>query len=96
MLYIAIAGGLLLCRESSQRSKKVVEGFIHKPPCPCMGEEQSPEKGVRSKLQSFNSEVFPSRGEGVVAILVFSSELFGLLNMAPDLQSGPSKTSKLL
>jgi hypothetical protein len=60
MLYIAIAGGLLLCRESRQRSEKVVEAFIHKPPCPCMGEEQSPEKGVRRKLQSFNSEVFPS------------------------------------
>jgi hypothetical protein len=53
------------------------------------------EKKV-AKLQFINSEVFPSRGEGAVAILVFSSELFGLLHMAPDLQSRPSKTSKLL
>jgi hypothetical protein len=44
MLYIAIAGELLLYRESRQRSEMVVEAFIHKPPCPCMGEEQSPEK----------------------------------------------------
>ncbi len=31
----------------------------------------------------------------MVAILVFSSELFGLLHMASDLQSGHLKTSKL-
>jgi plastocyanin domain-containing protein len=47
MMYIAIAGGLLPGRESRQRGKKVVEAFIHKPPCPCMGEELSPEKGER-------------------------------------------------
>jgi len=50
MLYIAIAGELLLCRESRLRGEKVVEAFIHKHPLSMHGGGAEPRKMSEKKV----------------------------------------------